>query len=176
MAKLVIRTKGLPAETLPLKRGINRLGRSSRNDFEIQHDTISRFHCEIEVREDELVVRDLDSSNGTFVDDEPVSKATLISGQFLRLGDVNMEVVDAPVPPDPDALPRCANHPDLPASMRCIKCGRMLCGPCIHILRVAGGAVHKLCPACSGQCEPLTGMNRDKKGLLGNLMEKIFRR
>jgi len=176
MAKLVIKTEGLPAETLPLKLGLNRLGRSSQNDFEIQHDTISRFHCEVEVHDDTMLVRDLDSSNGTFVDDEPVSKATLVSGQFLRLGDVSLEVLDAPVPPDPDAIPRCVNHPDYPASMRCTKCGRLLCGPCIHILKVAGGISHKLCPACSGHCEPLPNMNRDKKSLFGNLVEKLFRR
>jgi hypothetical protein len=166
----------LPAETLPLKRGLNRLGRSSQNDFQIHHDTISRFHCEVEVNEEAMLVRDLDSSNGTFVDDEAVSKATLLTGQCLRLGDVSLEVVDAPAPPDPDAIPMCVNHPNYPASMRCTQCGRLLCGPCLHILKLAGGKAHKLCPACSGHCESLQGMNRDRRNLFSHLVQKLFRR
>lgn len=154
---------------------MNRIGRSSQNDFQIRHDSISRFHCEVEVKEHGMLVRDLDSSNGDFVGEEQIAKADLTGGQFLRLGDVRVEVQAAPEPPDPESLPKCVNHPDYPASMKCAQCGRLLCGPCIHILKLAGDRTHKLCPACSGHCEPLAGMNRHQKGLLGNLMGKLFK-
>ncbi|HTJ00566.1 MAG TPA: FHA domain-containing RING-H2 finger protein [Dongiaceae bacterium] len=176
MAKLVIRTEGLPAETLKLKTGRNRVGRSSENDFQIQHDTISRFHCEIEVLAESMVVRDLDSSNGTFVNEEPVSKATLESGQMLRLGDVQLEVCDAPRPPDPDSVLMCSNHPTFPASMQCTQCQRVFCGTCIHLLRRSGGMVLRLCPVCSGRCEPLQGLGPARKGVLGNLLGKFLKR
>lgn len=177
MAKLLLKTPGLPAETLRLKTGRNRFGRSSENDFVIHHDTISRFHCEVEVKEDAMLVRDLDSSNGTFIDDEAVEKLTPITtGQMLRLGDVKLEVKDAPEPVDPDAIPPCTNHPNLPASMRCTRCDRVFCGSCIHLLRLAGGKLHKLCPACSGHCEPLKELTPAKRGVLGGLMKKWFKR
>lgn len=177
MAKLVIKTPGMSAEALPLKPGRNRLGRSSENDFMIQHDTVSRFHCEVEVLEDSMTVRDLDSSNGTFVDDEPVEKPMpLTTGQILAVGDVRLEVKDAPQAIDPDALVMCANHPTYPASMECTQCHRVFCGPCIHILKRLGGKILRLCPACSGHCEPLKNLTDAKRGLIGNLMKKIFKR
>ncbi len=96
VAKLVIKTKGLPSETLELKQGVHRIGRSPQNEFVIKHDTLSRFHCEVEVKEDSMWVRDLDSSNGTFVDDVPAKELTeLRKGQKLRLGEVVLEVVEA---------------------------------------------------------------------------------
>jgi len=179
MAKLVIKTDGLPAEVLNLNNGRQSIGRSSENDFQILHDSLSRFHCEIEVKEDALFVRDLDSSNGTYLDDVPVKHVQLESGHFLRLGEVCFEVTDASPPSSPDAVSVCINHPTFPASMRCTQCGRLFCGPCIHILKLAGGKAHKLCPACSGHCESLQGMNEKKKvkkGLLGNLVQKLFKR
>ena len=65
MAKLVIKSDGLPAEVIQVEKGLNRFGRSSANDYQIHHESVSRFHCEIEVRDDCMIVRDLDSSNGT---------------------------------------------------------------------------------------------------------------
>ena len=173
MATLVIRTKGLPAETLELKPGVNRLGRSSDNDFKIQHDTISRFHCEVVVQEDALWAHDLDSSNGTYVNDLLIEgRVYLTDGDLLRLGDVNMEVQDAPgKPADEDASPKCANHPDIIATMICSQCQLTFCGACVHVLSRVGGKILRVCPSCSGHCESLEGMNQGRrpKGLLGHI-------
>jgi hypothetical protein len=177
MAKLVIRTKGLPVETLDLKKGVNRLGRSADNDFKIQHDTISRFHCEVEVLDESMWAHDLDSSNGTFVNDQPVDgRVQLETGSLLRLGDVTMEIQDAPAPVEAEAPPACTNHPALPASMICTQCHLAFCGSCIHVLRRSGGKVLRLCPACSGHCESIAGMNQAQKSLFGNLISKLFKK
>ena len=173
MAKLVIKTPGLPAEIIPLKSGRNRLGRSSENDFQIQHDTISRFHCEIEVQVEAMFVRDLDSSNGTFVDEQSVNRAPLTDGQMLRLGDVSLEVKEAPRAVSVDELPPCFNHPKLPASMACKQCQRKFCGSCIHLLKRTGGQFLRLCPVCSGHCEPLARVETGKN-VLGSLVSKLF--
>ncbi len=176
MAKLVIKTDGLPAEVIKLKSGRNRFGRSSENDFLIQHPTISRFHCEIDVRDDRMVVRDLDSSNGTFVNGQPVGIALLESGQMLRLGDVQMEVEDAPKSSgEPKAL-LCSNHASHPASMKCTQCHRLFCGACVHILKRTTGKVLRLCPACSGHCMPLEGMNQEPKKFMTSLFRKLLRK
>lgn len=175
MARLVIRTKGLPSEVLDLKTGVNRLGRSSGNDFMIQHQTLSRFHCEVVVKTDGMLVRDLDSSNGTFVNDQAAEKLVpLQKGDLLRLGEVTLEVQDAPEPVAADDVPACANHPDFPASMICTQCRRVFCGACVHLLKRSGGKILRLCPACSGPCDSIQGMNTEKKKFLSGLIKKLF--
>jgi len=176
MAKLVIKTEGLTAEVIELKRGVNRLGRSSRNDFQIDHRSISRFHAEIELNDDWMLVRDMDSSNGVFVNDEQVAESPLESGQILRLGDVSMLVKDAPVVKSGRELVACENHPELAATMICKHCGRSYCAACVHILRRTGGQILRLCPTCSGHCEPMAGVNQDAKGRLTNLVRKLLKK
>jgi transcriptional regulator with GAF, ATPase, and Fis domain len=55
-------------------------------DFILQDRTVSRFHCEIELRDGTAFVRDLESSNGTTVDRVTVLHATLHHGAVLGLG------------------------------------------------------------------------------------------
>lgn len=176
MAKLVIKTEGLPVEAIELKRGINRLGRSSRNDFQIDHHSISRFHAEVELNEEWMFVRDMDSSNGVFVNGEQVEQCPLESGQVLRLGDVSMEVKNAPVLASSHELPACENHPETAATMVCKQCHRKFCGACVHILQRTGGRVLRLCPVCSGHCEPLTGVTQDTTGRLTKLVRKLLKK
>lgn len=176
MAKLVVRTDGLPAEVIKLKSGINRFGRSSGNDFQIEHPTVSRFHCEIEVREDAMFVRDLDSSNGTFINDQQIGEAQLETGHVLRLGEVYMEVKDAPKFVGNDELVPCANHPKLSAIMECTQCHKKFCGSCVHILKRLNNQYLRLCPVCSGQCQSLEVMKQEKKKFLGNFVSKWFKK
>lgn len=176
MAKLVIRTEGLTAEVIELKPGINRLGRSSRNDFQLDHHSISRFHAEVILTDDWMVVRDMDSSNGVFVNDEQVEQCPLVSGQVLRLGDVCMLVKDAPVLKSEREQLACENHPETVATMVCKQCRRKFCGACVHILRRTGGRVLRLCPVCSGHCEPMTGMHRDTTGRFANFVRKLLKK
>jgi hypothetical protein len=175
VAKLIVKGIDAPDEVIELKPGINRLGRSVPNDFQILNPTISRFHCEIEVRGDGMFVRDLDSSNGTFVDENPITEAKLESGQTLRLGDVEMLVKDAPEPASKGSgPPPCYNHPGHPASMQCRQCHRFFCGVCVHILRRMGGKILRLCPVCSGHCEPLQKVEKRPKKLLSGVLNKLF--
>jgi len=176
MAKLVIRGKGGRDEVLKLKEGINRLGRSALNDFAILDATVSRFHCEVEVTAERIVVRDLDSANGTFVDDQPVETAELRNGQVLRLGDVCLEVRDAPEPPDENAVPMCAIHPTYPASMQCTECHKLFCGACVHVLRRSGGQFLRLCPQCSGHCVPLGVLRPGAKGFIQDIVDKLLKK
>jgi hypothetical protein len=176
MAKLVIKGKGLRDELLKLKEGVNRIGRSAINDFVILDATVSRFHCEIEVRPDAMFVRDLDSANGTFVDDQPVDRAELRTGQVVRLGDVSLEVREAPKSAAEDAPPTCAIHPNHPASMECTQCHKVFCGTCVHILRRSGGKVLRLCPQCSGHCVPLGALRAGPKGFLQDIVGKLLKK
>src|ERR1700747_883450 len=110
MARLILRCEDLPPETIELKDGTNRFGRSAENDFQVEHPTVSRFHCEVTLGLDGLYVRDLDSSNGTFINDAPVEELSqLQKGQMLRLGDVQMEVKEVPKPAPVAGVTTCEN-------------------------------------------------------------------
>jgi two-component system cell cycle response regulator len=63
------------------------IGRSSKCELQIDEDAISRRHCRIEDRgNDGLVLEDLDSTNGTYLNDRPVTKAALREGDILKIG------------------------------------------------------------------------------------------
>jgi hypothetical protein len=61
------------------------IGRSNA-DITIDDPTASRLHCALEVSERQVFVRDLGSSNGTFVNDQPVVIAPLSHGSTFRVG------------------------------------------------------------------------------------------
>jgi len=172
-ARLVIQNSDGATEVIQLKKGLNRLGRSAVNDFVIVDPSVSRLHCEIEVRDDGIFVRDLDSSNGTFVDGQPVTNAQLYPGQTLQLGQVRMLVEQAPVPVSEPAK-NCYNHPTQPASMRCRQCGKLFCGACVHVLRRTGGKYLRLCPVCSGHCEPLVVVKPPPKKRVTEFLRKLM--
>src|SRR5882762_9219722 len=75
-----------------LEPGFNTLGRNPTNDFRIHDTTASSFHCELVVSEDSVLVRDLGSTNGTFIEGQPIQEAPLKSGQILRLGSAELRL------------------------------------------------------------------------------------
>lgn len=180
MAKLLVKTEGFQNQVIELKLGVNRLGRSPENDFQLEHSTISAMHCQIELREGELLVRDCNSTNGTFVDGQPIEKATLSAGQTLCLGDVELYVesteikiaipefevpYEAPAPPVvlSDGSLVCPRHPKARVTHQCTHCHEVMCDECVHQLRRRGGKLWKLCPRCSHHCEPIGGEKKKKK-------------
>jgi hypothetical protein len=53
---------------------------------------VSSRHCEAQLNGNELSVRDLDSTNGTFINGAKIHQGTLRLGQILRLGQVEMRL------------------------------------------------------------------------------------
>src|SRR5690242_19619585 len=98
MAKLEIKTAGLGHQVIELRLGVNRLGRAADNDVQLEHPSVSATHCELLLGCGPIAVRDCGSTNGTFVDGAPVQTATLLAGQTLRLGGVELLLADAQVP------------------------------------------------------------------------------
>jgi CheY-like chemotaxis protein len=90
MAKLVVITKGLSPGVLELGEGWVTIGRGDGNNFQLVEPSISGRHCEVQLRGAELVVRDLLSSNGTFVHGNKITEAVLKPGESLRLGEVEL--------------------------------------------------------------------------------------
>jgi pSer/pThr/pTyr-binding forkhead associated (FHA) protein len=65
------------------------IGRSSSCDYPISDDTVSARHARLSYHHHQWWVEDLHSTNGTYLNDEPVSVPTVIvSGDELRCGQV----------------------------------------------------------------------------------------
>src|SRR5262245_5756787 len=71
-----------------LKTGPNTIGRARENDIVILDQSLSRHHAKIEVNGDRTTISDLQSSNGTFVNDEKIDQADLNNGDTIQWGDV----------------------------------------------------------------------------------------
>src|SRR6185369_15577153 len=86
MARLLIKSGAAHAQAIELKAGVIRLGRGVENDYFLNDLTVSDQHCEIVFQNNSVLVRDLDSTNGTWIDGQPISESELQPGQSLQLG------------------------------------------------------------------------------------------
>jgi pSer/pThr/pTyr-binding forkhead associated (FHA) protein len=68
------------------------IGRAVRADFVVDAQMVSRLHCRVAAGATGLEVVDLESTNGTFVNGERVSRATLKIGDTLGVGRVDLVV------------------------------------------------------------------------------------
>ena len=69
------------------------IGRGRNVQVTIPHSLVSRKHCEISEVKGRLVVRDLDSMNGTYVGDERITEAVLHPGALLTVGTVTFRAM-----------------------------------------------------------------------------------
>ncbi len=91
MSHRLLVNPGTPqAWEISLKSGVNRIGRGEANDFQIPHPSVSGAHCEFVVSGTGVTLRDLGSTNGSFVNRAPVRELALQSGQHVQLGSVDM--------------------------------------------------------------------------------------
>lgn len=155
---------GIPVKEFPLQPGVNRIGRATSNDVRIDESTISGAHCELWLLEDALRVRDLGSTNGTYVGTTRITEAEIPRGESLRLGAIELTIANPPArvaipclpspePPAPQFLadgntPCCHTHASLPACFRCHACDRTWCDTCVRRLRRIGGRLLVFCPEC----------------------------
>src|SRR6188474_245790 len=92
MAKLVVLSAGMTGRTHELKVDKTTIGRVEDNTFEIAESSVSSHHCEVLLRGNDVLVRDLNSTNGTFINGQKISESVLKPGQVLRLGQVEMRL------------------------------------------------------------------------------------
>ena len=71
------------------------IGRVEDNTFPIPEGSVSSHHCEVLLRGSDVVIHDLGSTNGTFVNGHQVTgEAVIKPGQILRLGQVEIRLED----------------------------------------------------------------------------------
>ncbi len=175
------------AGSFDLVSGMNTLGRAEDNRCVVSDDSVSSHHCFLEVSEASVLVRDLRSTNGTYLEGTRVVESLVVHGQVLRFGLVEFRLESRTVrisipevsftgeelfPTFDDGSPACYRHPSVLATARCQQCSRTYCGDCVKSLRLRAGNAVYLCPDCSGRCtfiEPLP----KAKGKAATLLAKI---
>jgi pSer/pThr/pTyr-binding forkhead associated (FHA) protein len=196
----------LKGVTMPLefglRTGLNTVGRNPTNDFCIHEASVSSFHAEVTVLEDGrgVIVRDLQSTNGTFIDGQPVEEVELLRGHALQFGSVELRLelreIEIKVPAltelasaQPsgvaavldDGQVACSRDPHLPATHEAtegcqavIKCPGVFNAASMRAVKLSGGKAGVLffCPDCNAKCRPIPG-NQDSNQKKKSLFSRL---
>ena len=90
MVRLVVQPGSPTAWEIKLKEGANTFGRNPANDFKLDDPSVSGSHCQIVVENGNAVIKDLGSTNGTYVNRASVKEAALEPGQTIHLGSLEL--------------------------------------------------------------------------------------
>jgi FHA domain-containing protein len=165
MAKLLINSGPNRGAQIDLIPGSNRLGRALDNDIQIEEPSVSSHHCEILLENGTITVRDLGSTNGTFIDGRQIQEAPIEPGQKLQLGSLEMSYESAvrvrvsaspqphtaPAPALPAGMSPCKNHAMNPAEWLCNHCHHLYCNACVLLKTIRSKQV-QCCAMCGSQC------------------------
>ena len=88
MAKLVSESKEFPGLSVELSAPKAGVGRADGNELQVLHGSVSSRHAELVLEGEEYKVRDLDSTNGTRVNDEKITEAQLQDRDRVQFGQI----------------------------------------------------------------------------------------
>jgi pSer/pThr/pTyr-binding forkhead associated (FHA) protein len=89
IASLLVRSGDLRGRRLPITLPLVNIGRADYNDIVIADPSVSTTHAKLQRKDDVWVLTDLGSTNGTYVEGEPVTGETALTpGTTLKFGDV----------------------------------------------------------------------------------------
>lgn len=75
---------------------VKTVGRATRADFILDEPLVSRVHCRFTAsKSDQLIMEDVESTNGVLVNGERVPRAVLKAGDVVAIGRVEFEVEQA---------------------------------------------------------------------------------
>ena len=142
-----------------LNPGLTSIGRAATNDVSIEDPSVSSAHCQIVFEGASFSIRDLGSTNGTFVDGALINEAAVHPGQRIRLGNIELRLEADAAPPthktptlvEPEKAVFCKNHYQNHARYQCPKCRRFLCDLCVNTRGSADGGM-KFCKICGIEC------------------------
>jgi pSer/pThr/pTyr-binding forkhead associated (FHA) protein len=92
MAKLVIQNQGMTGRACELHTDRTTIGRVEDNTFQIADASVSSHHCEVHLRGSDVFIRDLNSTNGSYINNDKITEQVLKPGQTLRLGQVELKL------------------------------------------------------------------------------------
>jgi pSer/pThr/pTyr-binding forkhead associated (FHA) protein len=94
MATLYLKFKESVLEELPLKSGITTIGRSESNDIRIDNLAVSGNHARIIGKADTFTIEDLNSTNGTYIDDKRITRQKLVHNTVITIGKHSLVFLD----------------------------------------------------------------------------------
>lgn len=94
-ATLVARTEG---PDLPLDRPVLLVGRHAECDLQLQSSKVSRRHCIIAYVNNQMMIRDLGSTNGVRINGDRVAEGRLHDGDEVAIGNFRYEVRASSIP------------------------------------------------------------------------------
>ena len=86
---------------VPVREGVTHIGRGLSADVRLESPAVSRRHARVIVEGDDVVLADDRSRNGTWLNDERITRAPLREGGAILIGETRMHlvvVVAEPVP------------------------------------------------------------------------------
>jgi pSer/pThr/pTyr-binding forkhead associated (FHA) protein len=124
--RLVVTTQGsTEGKVIPITLSQFLIGRDPQCHLRPASPMISKRHCALIVRAGKVFLRDFDSTNGTFINDQPVKgEVEVHNADRLKVGPLSFAVemeasvpVNKPTPVPPPAAPPAANDDDSIAAM-----------------------------------------------------------
>ena len=100
MAKLVLSMDGLVLKEIPLTKERTTIGRRPSNDIQIDNLAISGQHAAVVTILNDSFLEDLNSTNGTLVNGQPVKKHILKHGDVIELGKYKLKYIVEPAEAD----------------------------------------------------------------------------
>jgi len=114
MAKLSLMFEKKLVKEVPVGSRAVSIGRSPDNDLPVDNLAVSNYHARVYFEAGKLVVEDLDSLNGTFVNSQRVTRATLKPGDVVSVGKHSIEVRGEAEPIAASAVPSSPAKPAPP--------------------------------------------------------------
>src|SRR5688572_24324051 len=93
MYKIVVISGPNRGTSYPLQAGEVIVGRQSSSSIALSSSKVSKQHCAIQVQGEDILLRDLGSSNGTFVNGVLTKAKKLKLGDRISIGEFVLEVV-----------------------------------------------------------------------------------
>jgi pSer/pThr/pTyr-binding forkhead associated (FHA) protein len=100
VAELQLLVDGVVVKSFPLDKTSVRIGRAQNNDITIDEDAVSGEHARIDLIPSEyldglmdIYIEDLGSTNGTFVNEEPVKRRQLYNSDTIRIAWTDFKLV-----------------------------------------------------------------------------------
>jgi FHA domain len=201
MPRLVFHFGSPSQREFELKPGVNTLGHSPTSDVCIYHHSLEGLHCEVVVEDEGVLVRDLGSANGCYINEVRLQEGYLQDGCTLRVGEVDlvfqdecaqlMPTTESFVATEPapaaarvynrmrDGSPACEHHPRYQAKFECPQCSGFFCDLCVTTTRLKG-ILQKQCRRCQCECGPidpslLLPADEDEGKSFFALLPKVFR-
>ncbi|MEN6374725.1 MAG: FHA domain-containing protein [Smithella sp.] len=86
MAKVLLKYKEAVVQEMILDKEVTTIGRKPDNDIIIDNQAVSGHHAQIKAHGEEVVLEDLGSLNGTYVNSQKISRAELFNGDVVLIG------------------------------------------------------------------------------------------